>query len=124
VEEFPFEELEVSNGCLADGQADRLCWINPAYLVGAITGAAFSRSGRGGVNALFEAGARIGGLPSFITRDIDGDPVVNGPVEVGLDRHQDAELRNLGFTPLQSARDGESVVINGFRSLRQSEGEG
>jgi predicted component of type VI protein secretion system len=108
---------------LPAGQADRLCWINPAYLVGAIAGAAFSRAGRGGVNALFEAGARIGGLPSFNTRDDDGDPVVNGPTEVAFDRHRDAELRGMGFTPLQSARDGETVVINGFRGSQQFEGD-
>ena len=114
VEEFPFEELGRDAGSVDPG---RLTWMSAVYLVATVVNDAFTQEGREGVNELFESGARIGRQLYFYTKDEDGDTVVNGPAEIVLDRRRDAELRELGYTGLQSSRDGDSLVINGFRTL-------
>ena len=39
---------------------DRLSWMSPAFLVGALVNDAFTQAGRPGVNELLENGGRIG----------------------------------------------------------------
>jgi type VI secretion system protein ImpC len=118
VEEFAFEEL----GREPESRR-RFTWMNPSFIVGALVNDAFAQGGRPGVNELFETGGRIGNLICIMSRDEDGDPVVDGPVEVFLDRHRDAELREMGFSPLQYIRNSESVVLNGFRTPYQPDPE-
>jgi type VI secretion system protein ImpC len=120
VDEFDFEEVEVeASGVAKPTSHDDYCWMNAAYVMGAVLTRSFAENGfcvsiRGA-----EGGGRVDGLPTHLFKSDDGDLDIKCPTEIGITDRREAELSKLGFLPLCHYKNTDYAVFFGAQSAQK-----
>ncbi|MCA8977761.1 MAG: type VI secretion system contractile sheath large subunit [Planctomycetes bacterium] len=120
IEEFSFEELPLNaDGSGKPAEHDDYCWMNAAYVKGAVLTRAFAENGFCTAIRGAEGGGRVDGLPTHVFKSDDGDMDVKCPTEVGITDRREAELSNLGFLPLSHYKNTDFAVFFGAQSVQK-----
>lgn len=120
VDEFNFEEMALNkDGSAKAAQHDEYCWMNAAYVKGAVLTRAFAENGFCTAIRGAEGGGRVDGLPTHVFKSDDGDTDVKCPTEVGITDRREAELGKLGFLPLCHYKNTDYAVFFGGQSVQK-----
>ena len=120
VDEFAFEELPVDEeGVGKPAGHDDYCWMNAAYVKGAVLTRAFAENGFCTAIRGAEGGGRVDDLPTHVFKSDDGDMDIKCPTEVGITDRREAELSNLGFLPLSHYKNTDYAVFFGGQSVQK-----
>jgi len=120
VDEFCFEEAPIDKKGKARAVGhDEYCWMNAAYVQGAVMTRAFSESGFCTAIRGAEGGGRVDGLPTHVFQSDDGDTDVKCPTEIGITDRREAELSKLGFLPLCHYKNTDYAVFFGGQSVQK-----
>lgn len=120
VDEFNFEELPLNeDGTGKPADHDDYCWMNAAYVKGAVLTRAFAENGFCTAIRGAEGGGRVDGLPTHVFKSDDGDMDSKCPTEVGITDRREAELSNLGFLPLSHYKNTDYAVFFGGQSVQK-----
>ena len=122
VEEFRYEEFELSGDGLSSKQADHddYCWSNAAYALASRLTEAFSKYGFCTAIRGAEGGGKVTGLPTHTYMSDDGDPTLKCPTEIGITDRREAELSRLGFLPICHYKDKDYAVFFGAQSCQKA----
>lgn len=120
VEKFHYEEAQFS----ADGKPmamehETYCWMNAAYVMGAIFTAAFAEYGWCTAIRGAENGGKVSHLPTFLFNSDDGDVDLQCPTEIGITDRREAELSKLGFLPLCHYKNTDYAVFFGAQTIQK-----
>jgi type VI secretion system protein ImpC len=120
IEEFNFEEFELDKkGRQVEMPHDKFCWMNAAYVEGAILTNAFARTGWCTTIRGYENGGKVDGLPLYKYVSPDGDTKVKCPSEAEIDDTRSAELDKLGFLSLGWYRKTDFSVFFGAQTTQR-----
>ena len=120
VEEFGYEEMPLNaDGSGKAAQNDQYCWMNAAYVKGAVLTRAFAENGFCTAIRGAEGGGRVEGLPTHVFKSDDGDMDVKCPTEIGITDRREAELSKLGFLPLSHYKNTDFAVFFGAQSVQK-----
>ena len=120
VEEFDFEEVELDKSGLAKPTShSHYCWMNAAYVMGAVMTRSFAESNFCVAIRGAEGGGRVDGLPTHLFKSDDGDVDIKCPTEVGITDRREAELSGLGFLPLCHYKKTDYAVFFGGQTTQK-----
>jgi type VI secretion system protein ImpC len=120
VEEFDHEEFELTKDGLAK-QVDesKYCWMNSAYVYGAVLTRAFAETGWCTATRGVENGGKVEALPVHAFFSDDGDIDLSCPTEIGITDRREAELSKLGFLSLCHYKGEDYSVFFGGQSTNK-----
>ena len=120
VEEFAYEEVEVDKSGVAKPTSHSdYCWMNAAYVKGAVLTRAFAETNFCVAIRGAEGGGRVDGLPTHLFKSDDGDLDIKCPTEVGITDRREAELSKLGFLPLCHYKNTDYAVFFGGQTAQK-----
>ena len=120
VEEFDFEEVELEKSGLAKPTSHgHYCWMNAAYVMGAVLTRAFAETSFCTAIRGAEGGGKVENLPTHLFKSDDGDIDVKCPTEVGITDRREAELSKLGFLPLCHYKNTDYAVFFGAQTTQK-----
>lgn len=120
VEEFNFEEAPLDEGGVGTTTDHTdYCWMNAAYVQGAVLTRAFAESGFCTAIRGAEGGGRVDNLPTHVFRSDDGDMDIKCPTEVGITDRREAELSKIGFLPLCHYKNTDYAVFFGAQTVQK-----
>ncbi|MFT7535295.1 MAG: type VI secretion system protein ImpC [Hyphomicrobiaceae bacterium] len=120
IDEFQYEELPLNDdGSGKPADHDDYCWMNAAYVKGAVLTRAFAENGFCTAIRGAEGGGRVDDLPTHVFKSDDGDMDTKCPTEVGITDRREAELSNLGFLPLSHYKNTDYAVFFGAQSVQK-----
>jgi type VI secretion system protein ImpC len=120
VEEFDFEEAPADKkGHAKEASHSDYCWMNAAYVMGAVMTRAFAQTGFCVAIRGAEGGGRVDNLPTHLFKSDDGDVDIKCPTEVGITDRREAELSKLGFLPLCHYKNTDYAVFFGGQSAQK-----
>ncbi len=120
IEEFAYEEVPVhTSGVAKPTDHNQYCWMNAAYVKGAVLTRAFAETGFCVAIRGAEGGGRVDGLPTHVFRSDDGDMDIKCPTEVGITDRREAELSKLGFLPLCHYKNTDFAVFFGAQTTQK-----
>jgi len=120
IDEFQYEELPLNeDGSGKPAEHDDYCWMNAAYVKGAVLTRAFAENGFCTAIRGAEGGGRVDELPTHVFKSDDGDMDTKCPTEVGITDRREAELSNLGFLPLSHYKNTDYAVFFGAQSVQK-----
>ena len=114
IEEFHFEEFEVNkDGMMRQVDESQYCWMNTAYVYGAVLTKAFAETGFCTAVRGVENGGKVDGLAAHCFLSDDGEVDMACPTEIGITDRREAELSKLGFLPLCHYKNEDFAVFFG-----------
>ena len=120
VEEFNYEEAPADAKGKARSMAhDEYCWMNAAYVKGAVLTRAFAESGWCTAIRGAEGGGKVEGLPTHTFTSDDGDVDLKCPTEIGITDRREAELSKLGFLSLCHYKNTDYAVFFGSQTAQK-----
>jgi len=120
VAEFNFEEFERdARGKHVEMPHDQFCWMNAAYVEGAILTRCFAKTGWCTAIRGYENGGKIDELPLYKFVSPDGDLKVKCPSEIEIDDTRSAELDKLGFLSLGWYKETDYSVFFGAQTAQK-----
>jgi type VI secretion system protein ImpC len=120
IEEFDFEEVEVDKKGVAKPTSHTdYCWMNAAYVMGAVMTRAFAETNFCVAIRGAEGGGKVEGLPTHLFKSDDGDIDMKCPTEVGITDRREAELSKLGFLPLCHYKNTDHAVFFGGQTAQK-----
>lgn len=120
IDAFRYEELPLDRqGRAVAVDHNSYCWMNAAYVMGAVMTRAFAEYGWCTSIRGAEGGGKVAGLPlhSFISED--GDTDHKCPTEIGLADRREAELSKLGFLPLCHYKNTDYAAFFGAQTTQK-----
>lgn len=117
---FNYEEVDRGpNGELIKVPRDQFCWMNSAYVFGALMTDCFKWTGwctriRGA-----EGGGKVYGLPTYVFTTDEGDEEMQCPSEVAITERRENELSTLGFLPLCHYKRTDYSVFFGAQTAQK-----
>ena len=125
IDEFNFEEFVLdSKGRHVQAEHDQFCWMNAAYVEGAVLTRAFAQTGWCTAIRGYENGGKIEELPLYKFVSKDGDLKVKCPSEIEIDDSRSAELDELGFLSLGWYKQTDYSVFFGAQTAQKPKNYG
>ena len=125
IEEFNFEEFERDKRKRSvEMPHDQFCWMNAAYVEGAILTRAFAQTGWCTRIRGYENGGKIDQLPLYKYLSPDGDKKVKCPSEIEINDDRSAELDKLGFLALGWYKQTDYSVFFGAQTCQKPKNYG
>jgi type VI secretion system protein ImpC len=122
IDEFDFEEFVLDKrGRHVEAAHDQFCWMNAAYVQGAVLTRAFAETGWCTKIRGYENGGRIEELPLYKYVSKDGDLKVKCPSEIEIDDNRSSELDDLGFLALGWYKQTDYSVFFGAQTAHKPE---
>ncbi|MEZ5978987.1 MAG: type VI secretion system contractile sheath large subunit [Planctomycetota bacterium] len=120
IDEFAFEEVEQDpSGVARATNHNEYCWMNAAYVMGAVMTRAFAETSFCTAIRGAEGGGKVEGLPTHLFKSDDGDADIKCPTEVGITDRREAELSKLGFLPLCHYKNTDYAVFFGGQTTQK-----
>lgn len=120
VEAFGYEEARKDKaGKALQMKHHDYCWMNSAYVSGALLTGAFAKYGWCTAIRGAESGGRINNLPLHIFTSDDGDPDAQCPTEIGITDRREAELSRLGMLPVCHYKNTDYAVFFGAQMIQK-----
>lgn len=120
VEAFSYEEAPAdAKGKAKSMDHDEYCWMNAAYVKGAVLTRAFAESGWCTAIRGAEGGGKVEGLPTHVFTSDDGDVDTKCPTEIGITDRREAELSKLGFLSLCHYKNTDYAVFFGSQTAQK-----
>jgi type VI secretion system protein ImpC len=110
IEEFDYQETPPGKAV----PHDHYCWMNAAWVYGAVLTRAFAQYGWCTAIRGAEFGGKVEGLPLHLVTDEDGDKSIKCPTEVLITDRREKELSDCGFLPISHYKEtGHAVFFGG-----------
>ncbi|QEK39912.1 type VI secretion system contractile sheath large subunit [Candidatus Sneabacter namystus] len=120
IEDFSYEEFETRNdGLSLQTDASKYCWMNSAFVYGAVLTRAFSEFGWCTAIRGVENGGKVESLPVHTFLSDDGEIDLSCPTEIGITDRREAELSKLGFLPLCHYKGEDYSVFFGAQTMNK-----
>jgi type VI secretion system protein ImpC len=120
VEEFNYEEAPTdAKGNAKSLDHDEYCWMNAAYVKGAVLTRAFAENGFCTAIRGAEGGGKVEGLPTHVFKSDDGDVDTKCPTEIGITDRREAELSKLGILSLCHYKNTDYAVFFGSQTTQK-----
>lgn len=120
IEDFDYEETVLNkNGDGTSLSHNDYCWMNAAFVHGAVLTRAFAKYGWCTAIRGAEGGGKVEGLPMHVFTSDDGDQDMQCPSEIGITDRREAELSNLGFLPLCHYKNTDYSVFFGAQTVQK-----
>lgn len=115
IDEFDFNETPIGLAV----PHDHYCWMNAAWVYGAVLTRAFAEHGWCTAIRGAEYGGKVEKLPVHNVKDEDGDKSIKCPTEVLISDRREKELSDCGFLPVSHYRDSGKAVFFGAQTCQK-----
>lgn len=120
IEEFNYEEFNINkDGVIKETTQKNYCWMNSAFVYGAVLTRAFAETGFCTAVRGVEGGGKVSGLPVHNFFSDDGEIDLTCPTEIGITDRREFELSKLGFLPLCHFKGEDYAVFFGGQSANK-----
>jgi len=117
IEEFNYEEFRTNEeGVIHQVDPASYCWMNTAFVYGAVLTKAFAETGFCTAIRGVENGGKVDNLAAHAFLSDDGELDLACPTEIGITDRREAELSRLGFLPLCHYKGQDYAVFFGGQS--------